>query len=360
MKLKLHHIFNLLFLCLIFASCRDHNFNVDDKLSQLNKNEKSFAKDFEDFYGEYSKENTWQTANTGKIGIDLSELPNTAYDILVFTSNPKGKTKNCYLLTEKKGVSGNTTLDFDYPAGINAVFVSAMAGDGTFYTEKLSLNNSTQPETITFKTSTIAENIGEYSPMVYSICIEAYINDKLDFDYNDVVLEVEYVRGRPNAEVTLVAVGNDCNTRILYRISGTNSKKEEETLFEEAHAALGYPAIYSYATDKNEYLILNTGINETGRTAHTTLDLKTDIGASIVTIAPKFIIGIMADDKDEKTLKEYNIAHMKNMAATGLLIAAPHWNYLPEGMSIDVLYYKFAYWIADPSTYKLWFTTMFN
>lgn len=342
------------------ASCKTDR--EDPKINpyiKLNDKQKVFAEKFDKIYGETSKEMTWMTADASSVNINLANLSGN-YTIQIYTDDPTADTQYSYVLAEYKGVAGGRshTIDFDYPVDLNYAYVSAIGADGKTYTGRFSLKDS--------ETSVNIGNTPDVSwksrpAMHYCLEFEGYNSPEgCDFDYNEVVLDLEYVRGRSNIGITLCAAGASCHTSLGYRRETNKKDYLDDVIFEEVHEALGFPAVYSYATGKNIYYILNTGLNDISNTVTRTLALGEDEGHSICEIAPKIRMYLRVDDTTTD-VNEYHIPEEEGShCPEALLLAVPDFNWTPEGMSIHVQYSRFPYWVAFPDEYPLWYTTVWD
>lgn len=353
-------IISFCILALLAESCReDFDFEAHYQ-HKLDKLEDRFAKAFETAYGKStSKEMTWATVVEDSITIDTDYLDPIPYSIRFYTPAPEATPEKRYLLAEYSeimGRSGKHTLAVDYPSGMSNILVSAVNSDGIGYTFSVKLK-AEEPHEVVFA-KFLASKITDYPAMRYTLAFEGFTSNGLDFDYNDVVLELEYVRGlTKEMRVILKAAGNDCHTRVSYRRPTKDPKVwVDEDIFEETHAAIGYPAIYNFATDKNIYYVLNTGINDSGRSTDIFVDLEEDEGKSIVTIAQRFYAYFRLDDTKKELGDCYHLPDYTGARhPEALLIAEPDWTWAPEGQAIHVRYYRFKDWITDPKSQPQWY-----
>ena len=356
-----------IFLCLsvlLFWSCRDRDFNFEDKyIPPLNGLERDFSEQFAGKYGRPAKTVTWMTAVSDTAFVDMSLLDkNVHYTVRFYTSNPISDNQNSFLLAEYKDLVPSIDLyelPFDRPLGLNEIYITTIDPSGIGYTVRANMSAGwTRNITIV---KALPNSIPDRPAMRYTIGFEGLTAEGLDFDYNDVVLELEYVRGRKDVRVVLKAAGNSCNTRVVYRTYVSQKKYHDEELFEETHAAIGYPAIYNFATDKNIYYILNTGINDSQRTAETSVTLTEDEGKSICDIAPNFISFFKIDDKEKGEGESYFLPNYQGcIHPEALLLAVPDWNWSPEGMAIHVQHLDFKKWVTMPELYPLWYTDVWT
>ena len=352
-------------IILAFAACRNHDFDFEEKyVPPLNEVEQQLADMFSAKYGTPSKSVTWMTAKEDTAYVDMSSLDrNVHYTVRFYTSNPVIDNRNCYLLAEYPAVRGGEAeayvMPFDRPLGLKYIYVSAIEPNGTGYTYKMNAEDADQHDVYLAKI--LPNPIPSRQAMRYTIGFEGLTAEGIDFDYNDVVLEVEYVRGHSDARVILKAAGNSCNTKVIYRHILSKKKHYDDVLFEETHAAIGYPAIYNFATKKNIYYILNTGINDSKRTAETVLELNEDEGKSICEIAPNFISFFKIDDKEKGDGESYFLPDYKGCThPEALLLAVPDWNWSPEGMAVHVQHMQFRNWVKEPEKYPLWYTDVWD
>ena len=338
----------IIFAVLLLTSCRkDFDFEKAKTNIVLKGKGKEFAQAFEDLFGAPSNKCTWTMVKQASATLRLDGNEGNC-DIKVMTADPRINSEKCFLLATYKNVSTSQPLEFDYPVGLNSVFVSATAKDGT-YTGMADVEDlANQKEIVLKKDDTFT--MSEVKKMHYTLLFEAFTGGTLDFDYNDVVLDLEYARGEESMNVTLRAVGNSYNTRIAYQ-----REKQDEDIFTEAHKALGYPVMYNYATEENIFYILNTGVNNSGRKATATVTLGSDKDKSICEVAANIIAYIMENDKKEDVVVKYALSSTPGQPnPEALLLSIPDWNYSREEMPIHVMYYDFLYWIKDPESNPYW------
>lgn len=355
-------LFIVLTILLAFTSCatkveRDHRFD------KLNEWETEFAKDFDDNYGYPDSEHSCMTVTVDTVTVDMSALPSGKYKVQFYTDDPREASAPAYLLAEYQDVPGakTTTLNFDYPTGKSTTYCAVISADGQqCWVSPITMQNPGNDRVAIDKDK--SESLfASREPMHYFLAFEGKTPEGVDYDYNDVILDLAYVQGQSSAVVTLKAVGCSCHTIVKYRPEGAKSTKNSFDLFDEAHAALGYPATYSYAEKRNVYYILNTGINDSGKTAETILDLTQSVGQSVTKIAPNFVATFTTNDEDPKTATDtYIPADRGSICPFAIMLAVPNWNWLPEGMMVHVAYSRFPYWTAYPKDYPLWYTKVWN
>lgn len=365
-KLKFIIFCTLALLAITLTSCRDHDWSHDYKYDKMTETEIAYAKTFEDEYGEPEVGFTSMTAEIDTLSLDLTSFPSGSYKVQFYTGDPcDDNIFAAYLLGEFSNIKGGAknNVNFDYPIGITYTYCTIISTSANAtWTAPIEMTG-TRFDTVAVDYQVPDTSFTEREPMHYTLAFEGYTPEGIDFDYNDIILDLEYVQGRDTElKIVLEAVGNSCATKVTYRPSYPSSTKGEQTIFEEAHAALGYQATYSYAEKRDVYYILNTGVNDSGKTDTVTYSLGTDTGLSITQIAPKFVCSFITNDSsDTPTASESYIPYEHGvLAPMGLLLAVPDWGWMPEGMMIHVAYSRFPYWIAYPKQYPLWYTTMWN
>lgn len=346
-------ILSFLFLSL---SCREEARVIDDRYIRLDDAQKNFASDFESTFGTPDKEMTWITSKEYCVEVDLSELPSSEYTLRFFTDIPTDCNSRAFLLAEYKNVTNlREKYEFDFPIGKREAYVTAESIDGVIYGAEIIVRGEKNLSVLIPNTE--QDLCKEIEPMHYTLCFEGYTNKGLDYDYNDIVLEITYVRGYDSMPITLRTAGTDCKTQIVFLRDKNNNL--EDIIFEEAHEAFGYPAVYSYATKHDIYYILNTGYNDCGKTAKANIDLRDDKIKPISDIVKRIKMKISIDES--KDYVYYGIPEEKGSpCAQAMLLSVPNWNFPPEGMWIDVPHPDFIYWMCWPNQYPLWYTTMWN
>ncbi len=348
------------FATVLCSACKtDREDPAKTPYIRLDDHQKVFAKEFDEYYGEPTSDMTWMTAAPGEASVNLSALSGK-YTVQFYTDDPTTDTANSYVLAEYQNVAGGSahTLAYDAPIGLDYVYVSAIGSDGKTFTGRFAQKDANKSVNI----GNNADVSWKSRPaMHYFLEYEGYNSPEgTDYDYNEAVLDLEYVRGRSTIQITLRAAGASCHTSIGYRRETNKKDYVDDKIFDEIHEALGYPAIYSYATGKNLYYILNTGLNDTGKTAIKTLALGEDEGLSICEIAPKFHLYLKLDDSKDEVIEYHIPTEVGSHCPEALLLAVPNFNWTPEGMSIHVQYSRFPYWVAFPDEYPLWYTTVWG
>lgn len=329
-------------------SCRE-DIDIDDKIHPATGIENKFEKLFVERFGSVSDDITWMTAESFSASVDLSGLPSVSYELLFSTADPRYGRNYCYLLAAFRNVQGGSTstFDIDVPSGLKYVYVSAVATSGESYTKRIvtGVGNAVKLP---------SESNGQFkepAPMQYRICFDGYSTATPDFDYNDVVIDVVRVRGRGETTVILRAVGNSKHTKVSYRRNAESKNPTEIVLFEEAHEILGYPGTYNFNTDDVEYYILNSGINNSGRTAETTLLLDEEENASITDIIQNFYA---CYDQEPDNLARVPSKKGSNYPMA-FMIADASYRWPVEGRNIGVEYDTFEGWIANPIQNPMWY-----
>lgn len=354
-------------MCLMAAmsmvSCRNH-IDIEEKYYPKETSaQKEFAEQFLKLYGEVSPDITWLTATEGNVTLDLGGLPAGEYAVKFFTGDPSEKNDYCYQTTEVIGIKSGDVTDFkfDYPIGLEYVYATAIASDGTSYTQSFSTG---EDEIVTFGAPDVS--LYEQPAMRYRMCFEGFsaVDEKegLDFDYNDVVIEIEYVRGQETAKVSVQAAGCECPVMLALRRSASLEAGKDEVLFEEVHDALGFCGVYDYFLDRYVYLALNTGINTGSRIQYRTIDLGDEQGLSVSKLAYKFFAYFSKPEgkngkKDKNSKPKASFIPQKPGSAfpMAMLIADPNWKCPHEAFRLSASYSLFRSWIADPDEYPFWY-----
>lgn len=344
---------------LSLVSCRNQ-IDFDDLKEIKSSDQTLFAEEFTARYGTVSPDITWMTASCDTIQADLSALNAGQYTIQVFTSDPDANADNCYLLAEYTNQTGGSVVDvvYDHPTGLKNVYVTATSDDSIRYVA--TVENAVGPTACEFDPEVSFVRPRQYKPMGYLICFDGFTGDeKLDFDYNDVIVEVQYVRGRSEATILTRAAGSNCAAKVVYHRSGdVSDSSHEDVLFEEIHESMGYEGVFDYVLKHLVYVKMNTGVNKAPMTATATLDLGSDAGLSILSIAPKFItyFTIRAEKKkDEKTTSAFIPLKSGAQYPMAILVADPTWQWAQETILLSSAHSTFNLWIYDPSKYPLWY-----
>lgn len=348
---------------LILTSCGYGDTDQDHRYDSLNGWEKEFADKFMDAYGEPDLAFSCMTVSADTVTVDLSELPEGKYKVQFYTDDPRDLKAPSYLLAEYNDVTGATeaVFCFDYPTAKATTYCAVIANETESCWVSPVTMQTASADKVVISSIHSADLFGPIEPMHYILAFEGKTPEGIDYDYNDIVLDLAYVQGQSSAKITLKAVGCSCYARVTYRPGGAKDIKGSSVIFDEAHSALGYKASYSYAEKRNVYFILNTGINESGRTAEAILDLGAAVGKPVSQIAPNFVATFMSDDEDEKTsVDTYILAEKGTLSPFALLLADPGWIWPSEGLLIHALYPRFSYWITNPTKYHLWYTNVWT
>lgn len=318
-----------------------------------------FAKEFTRLYGVVSADMSWMTvaANTAKL--DLNSLTGS-FTIRVYTTDPRQDSNNCYLLAEYPDVSGERVADipYDFPLGLQNIYISAISQEGNTYTTHISTTGENiasfdglQPDTV----------MHDHKTMAYRICYEGFTDGTaaLDFDYNDVVAEIEYVRGREDVLVNVLAAGCECAAKLVYHLGNDPQKGDEIVLFEEIHDALGFPGWFDHGYNRMHYPVLNTGVIIANDYATANFTISNYQCESITQIAPKlfayFTIPSNNKKDTEKTTSAYIPSTLGSQHPQAILIADPTWEWVHEAMLFSASYSLFRSWIADPGKTPFWY-----
>lgn len=166
------------------------------------------------------------------------------------------------------------------------------------------------------------EDVTVIKKMQYRIAYED-LGGTNDFDFNDVVLGVEYVSGQTTAMVKLLAAGGILPVAVSYNGS---------LVFDEVHSAFGVDQ--------------NTMVN-TGYTKVTTLpEKKINVTAnfSMLTQASKFALTVTREDG---TSSQIAVPDAKGVAPQAFVVADPNWEWPAERQRITDKYSTFSEWISN-------------
>lgn len=350
-------LFYILTLACVYSCHTD--IDIDELITPQTKPQKAFETEFTKKYGTVSPELSWMTVSSDTLLADLSGLESDSFTIQVYTADPCADLDYCYLLAEYNNVSGNKDIVFDYPSGLNNVYVSAIDADNRSYTSRIDTRIEEEHK-VAFDPESPDSVHFENKPMGYLMAFEGFTGDEegLDFDYNDVIVEIGYVRGRDSLDVKAVAVGCDCAVQLAYRRKGNTESGEDEIIFEEVHDAMGYEALYDYVLKRLVYLKLNTGINKAPKKPVATTYLKELVNASITDIAPKIFATFTipaTKPKDETSSTAFLPAKKGVNYPQAILVADPTWEWAREGLLLSAAYSQFRPWIYGPEGNELWY-----
>lgn len=350
-----------IFALFLITSCRS-DFDINKEIAPQTDSQKAFEVEFSKIYGTVSPEITWMTVSSDTIYPDLSAIGAEAgCRIKIFTSDPRKNEDFCYMLADYPDVQNLQTLPFDHPIGLNKVFVSAVLANCS-YTKAVTLADK-EEHTVLLSEDGFEEMLPEIKPMSYLLCFEGFTEyDKekapLDFDYNDVVAEIEFVNGRKTAGIKVLAAGCECAAQLVFRKNGNQKKGDDEILFEEVHEALGFPGIYDYVEKRTVYYCLGTGSNSPLKYGSTTLDIENLKIPSITYLATMVFANFTIKApkrKDDKTTSSFLPAAKGANYPQAILVADPTWKWVREKMLISVAHSPFRVWIKSPEERPFWY-----
>jgi len=332
----------------LLISCEESELDAELKKQNRTVADVEFSNLFVETYGNISSETSWILAENKSISVDLSALSNGSYTIQISTTDPRYLRPDCFLLAEYKNVSGSQTITFDIPLGLNNVYVSAIDNSGNGYLTRISTNE----QSISINSKAIEYKVSEKEipGMTYIIGFETY-KDGTDFDYNDIVLGVQYVSGNSTAKVALLAVGCRIPVKVCYQRISNSEKSKLETLWEEAHDAVGYPPYYDMTKDAYVYDAFNTGWNTISNTPIASIDM-TSFETSILDLAPNLRTVFNPDDKAPHT--SYAPSDKGSKYPEAICIANQNWAWPSEESEIGVVYADFKNYVNNPKAYPHW------
>lgn len=342
-------LFGMAVFVVSFSSCRE-DFDFDEAKHNYTDTQKKICESIERIYGDVSRDISWINVSEGSARVSLQGMPSDNYTVQIFTTDPRQDRTDCYMIAEAAGLSNTSSLNisYDYPSGLNYVYVQAV-GDTSELCYTVRVNTGTE-DTAVLADDVSPEQIKAYGSMCYRLCFETYLTKDstyLDFDYNDVVFDIEYVRGRNYAYVKPKAVGCNMPAEIYFNRGNIGKNEQKELLMEELHAAFGIPPYYNYNKKKNIYIELNTGVNKGTLGPECLLELRDLAGCSIIELIKRFSVKFGSEEekiKEEICFVDPEIGSKLGMA---FCVPQPSWKWQDEGMRIDFKYTNFRNWIKD-------------
>ncbi len=168
-----------------------------------------------------------------------------------------------------------------------------------------------------------------------------------DFDFNDVVLKVNYTSGTGTAYVTLCAAGGTLSVKVKYTDNNSSTQyiKWGESQKEEIHDAFGY---------SSSSMINTTAGGLTVESINQTINVPADFSIKGIGDNPaKLTIEVTKDDG----VTEIGIPDGTDKGgAPQCICISGNWEWPTERTHIDVAYPGFGKWGAGYTTYLNWWS----
>lgn len=158
-----------------------------------------------------------------------------------------------------------------------------------------------------------------------------------DYDFNDIVLGINYVSGQRTVKITPLAAGG--TIKAVVKFDGKTLREIHEWLGESANADGSYPMINTY------------GITNSGETIEVTLDDDvTDYTISNIDSKGKDKLGLIKITVgDETTTNARTIVAPTTGEVPQMLVVKGTWQWPIERNSIESAYTDFPNWVGDAS-----------
>ena len=232
MKRIFHSVVVAIMGTMIFCSCSNNELVDDNSIT-------NYANNFEKVFGQV---NSSQNFNTQKTVTIESSFPDAqgSYTLRVYDGVPSSKCTSLIGKFENLNPRSISSVKVDVCKSANDVYCVADNGE----THKIISQSisSTNHVTAKFDASTANTNqITNDRPNVVTIAFED-LGSIYDYDFNDVVIKVEYTTGTATAVITLMSVGGTLPVKIYYNYNDPEFGNELHPLFSgmELHDAMGY------------------------------------------------------------------------------------------------------------------------
>lgn len=360
---KIPHINNSRILLWVSAMCFSlfscHNdIDVEEVRHSYTETQKQIRTKFTDRFGEVSASHSWMNIDECRLTVEMP-AGTLSSDCLarIYTTDPRQDRTDCYILAEKKGLKAGTDCEiaYDAPIGLKYVYVVVTDGNNSYVVRA---TNGKDSKVVLSSNDLYGSRLNDKA-MEYILCYETILTKDsvyTDFDYNDVVISLEYVRGRDHANVRLCAAGsNEAVCVDFVRSNRQTLGKGDETLFEECHTSFGMPPFYSYMDKKDIYYELNTGRYQMTNKPSYKLSLDEFQDCSAKEVISRLFVSFKSG-KDNKTVNTYFIEPENGSSMpTGICVPQPVWSWSKEGVSIDKHCINFADWIKDSRENPFWY-----
>lgn len=269
---------------------------------------------------------TWNTAEKVKINVDTDVLgaDGTLY---LYEKDPSTGARSIARISEP----GDYTVDIY--RGTEKLFgrVYNEAGDFVELSYALSADSRSEvaPISRASSTETVENKYGRWLIAAEDLGVAD------DYDFNDVVIAIDYQAGDNQVTVTPMAAGGIYETKVYYK----------DVFLFETHQALGSPA-----KKTGSYAMLNTSAyTKEGKSVTVTVDDDFDItkdmgGFHIVVNIPKSKV-------ENETV---NVAAPEAGLSPQMLLLPYDWCWPAENVRIDVAYPNFKNWNKDASNFDFW------
>lgn len=343
-------------LCLSLTSCRtDIDFReVSHNYSNVQKEIRS---KFTDLYQAPSISHSWLNIKESSVKVSFSEdIQDSISTLRIYTTDPRQERTDCYILAENNKAKSEKEVEifYDHPVGLRYVYLAAISGNNSY----VSRIETDSYEAVISSRHLYNDTLSDRS-MEYLLCYETILQKDsayVDFDYNDAVFGLQYVRGRKFANVNLLAVG--CNELVRLDFVRRNSLKldnTKEVIFEDCHTIFGLPPYYSYLEKKDIYDEINSGKYNFDIIPSYELDIESFLGVSVKDLIPRFFVSFGKDNKKTKANTYYIENENGSDMPTGICIPQPTWKWPNEGVEIGKACGLFKDWVNDCWANPFWY-----
>lgn len=343
-------------MCILLTSCRT-DMDVEEVRHNYTAIQKEIRSKFTEKYGLVSYNHSWMNILEGETSVSFdTSIPTGNFTLRVYTTDPRQERTDCYILAETRlSGRGSSTLQYDYPVGLKYVYV-AVVNENASYIKRI--NTGTGISAVINETDIYEKPISN-TAMEYLLCFETILTQDsthTDFDYNDAIIGLEYVRGRETAKINLKALGANEAVRVLFN---QKNKLEIDKLgvivFEDGHTEFGLPPFYSYIEKRDIYYELNTGKYSMTIKPSYEVELESLFGSSAKSLIQRVFVSFGKDD-DKKTANKYFIEDNYGCdMPTGICVPQPTWKWPEEGVEIEKTCGLFKDWVNDCWANPFWY-----
>lgn len=211
---------------MMFSSCSNEDLVGEEKTA-------NYVNNFEKAFGQVNPNQNFNTLKTVSIETSYPEAQGT-YTLRVFDAQPNSKDASLIGKFENLDCNSVSTVKVDVSKAADNIYCVADNGE----THKILSPSVAANNRVTAKfrdSSPDAGNITNNQPNYVTIAFED-LGSTEDFDFNDVVIRVEYTTGTTTAVVKLMAVGGTLPVKLSYNY---DTHIYEMFSGEELHAAMG-------------------------------------------------------------------------------------------------------------------------
>lgn len=350
--MKLHTIYYLLLFGLAISSCSEDRDPIELELAKSGRTKVDhvFSQLFEKEFGSIADDVSWTMVSEIAAEISIDGI-NNIQNICVYTTDPRMMREDCFLLAKYSIQASKTSINYDYPSGLENVYIAAINAEGKGYLKRISTSRNAN---ITFLESDISFDNSKLSipPISYRIGYETFLEGEPDFDYNDVVVELRYVRGTGDASVKLLAAGCSIPAQVCFQEDDSYVNKNLTVLFEEVHESFGYPPYYDMAKDRLVYDIFNTGLNPVKKFPAVSFSLS-DSEMSAARIIPRLKAIFLPEEKHPQI--SYVPIELGSKYPEAICVSYPYWTWPVEEEQLSGAYPIFKNFVSSGKGGLYWF-----